>query len=309
MSAMTKLLLAKGARGEIVRQVQVRLKERGFDPKGSDGTFGDDTAAAIAAFRKKNRLGAKGEVDVPTWQALMERPIPSIRERALAVTAAFEGHGFDHAAGNYDGAGITWGIIGFTLQHGQLSQIVLEAHRKKPALVREAFGPKTDECLAMMRAPRARQLEWADSISARPRKTTVVEPWKTCFRRFGQLPQVQAMQLQRVTQAYFAPARRTARELKLKTELGLALCFDIHVQNGSVTPSARERIRREVSAHPLHKERELRVIVANAVADASRAQYREDVLSRKLTLATGAGRVHGATYVLRNWGLDASPVR
>jgi hypothetical protein len=90
-------------------------------------------------------------------------------------------------------------------------------------------------------------------------------------------------------------------------ELGLALCFDIHVQNGSIKPSARDRIRNEVAAQPIHKERELRAIVANAVADASRPQFREDVRSRKLTLATGAGQVHGATYVLRNWGLDATP--
>jgi hypothetical protein len=76
-----------------------------------------------------------------------------------------------------------------------------------------------------------------------------------------------------------------------------------------VKAEARSRIAREVAAHPIHKERELRMIVANAVADASKPAYREDVRSRKLALATGAGRVHGATYVPRTWGLDASPAR
>jgi hypothetical protein len=36
-------------------------------------------------------------------------------------------------------------------------------------------------------------------------------------------------------------------------------------------------------------------------------RYRPDVLSRKLALATGAGAVHGGTYVLRNWGLADLP--
>jgi hypothetical protein len=199
-------------------------------------------------------------------------------------------------------------VIGFTVQHGHVAQIVLEAHGKNPELIRKAFGPKTDELIGVMRSPRARQVAFGDSISIGRSKSGVAEPWKSAFARFGRLPEVQAIQLQHVSRSYFEPARQTAKDLGLKTELGLALCFDIHVQNGSVRPTAREQIRREVAAHPIHKERELRVIVANAVADASRPQFRQDVLSRKLTLATGAGKVHGATYVLRNWGLDASPL-
>jgi Glycosyl hydrolase family 46/Putative peptidoglycan binding domain len=305
---MTKLLLARGARGELVRQLQARLVDLGFDPMGIDGDYGKGTAGAVGAARKRRGLEPVGEIDVPAWHAVMGRPEPAIQDRSLAVTAAFEGHGFGLVVGNFDGAGLTWGIIGFTLQHGQVSEIVLEAQRRNPNLVQQAFGANTDEFLAIMRAPRSRQLAFADSISAGPRKVSVREPWRTGFRRFGQLPAVQALQLERVKSTFWDPALQTARELGLKTELGLALCFDIHVQNGSIKPGARERIRTDVAAHPIHKERELRVIIANAVADASRPQFREDVRSRKLTLATGAGRVHGATYILRNWGLDATPV-
>jgi peptidoglycan hydrolase-like protein with peptidoglycan-binding domain len=304
---MTKLLLARGARGELVRRLQGRLVELGFDPKGIDGDYGKNTADAVGAARAQRGLAPGGEVDVPAWQAVMEQPPPSLQERALAVTAAFECHGFGLAVGNFDGDGLTWGIIGYTLRHGELSAIVLEAQAKSPNLVRQALGGNADELLAIMRAPRARQLAFADSISAGPRKAGIREPWRAGFRRFGELPAAQALQLARVKSRYWDPAWKTARELGLKTELGLALCFDIHVQNGSIKPSARERIRNEVAAQPIHKERELRVIVANAVADASRPQFREDVRSRKLTLATGAGQVHGATYVLRNWGLDATP--
>jgi peptidoglycan hydrolase-like protein with peptidoglycan-binding domain len=43
---MAKVLLAKGARGELVRKVQSALASQGFDPQGADGKFGKDTEAA-----------------------------------------------------------------------------------------------------------------------------------------------------------------------------------------------------------------------------------------------------------------------
>lgn len=305
---MTKLLLAKGAQGELVRRAQVKLAEAGTGVGTADGDYGDLTARAVAAFRRRNGLGRADQVDAPTWEALVGRPLPTVRDRALQVTAAFEGHGFTLVQGNYDGAWLTWGVIGFTLKHGELPLIVLEAHRRNPQLVGEAFGAKADELLAVMRAPKERRLTWANSISLGASKAKVAEPWKTSFRKFGELPAVQKIQVERVD-VRFASAREVTRSLGLKTELGLALAFDIVVQNGSVTDAARAQIKRDVAAHPIHKERELRTIVANAVADHSKAEYREDVRSRKLTLATGAGRVHGATYVVRNWGLDASRAR
>jgi hypothetical protein len=274
----------------------------------ADGDYGDRTARAVAAFRRSNALGRADQVDAPTWEALLGRPLPSVRERALQVTAAFEGHGFTLVQGNYDGAWLTWGVIGFTLKHGELSQIVLEAHRRNPRLVRQAFGAKTDELLAVMRGAKTRQLAWANSISLGASKAKVAEPWKTAFRKFGELPAVQKIQLERID-ARFGKAREIARSLGLKTELGLALSFDVVVQNGSVSDAARAQIEREVGAQPIHKERELRVIVAHAVADHSNPKYRLDVLSRKRALATGAGEVHGRMYVLRNWGLDASRAR
>lgn len=304
-----RVLLAKGARGELVRRVQLGLKAKGHDPRGDDGVYGDDTAAAVSAFRAANGLGASRDVDGPTWKAVTGTPIPPVRDRVLQVTAAFEGHGFTLAQGNFDGAGITWGVIGFTLRHGQIPSIVLELERTRPAVIRNAFGAKAEELLRMMRASKQRQLAWADGLSVGPSKTRLREPWRTAFRTLGQTSEAQAQQISRAVRGYFQPALRTAAELGLRTELGIALCFDVHVQNGSVTPRAREELRRDLAAHPVRNERELRILIANAVADTSKPRWREDVRSRKLTLATGAGRVHGRTYVIKNWGLGDVVVR
>jgi peptidoglycan hydrolase-like protein with peptidoglycan-binding domain len=304
---MARVLFAKGVRGEIPRKLQLRLTELGFNPGGIDGDYGDNTRKAVRAFQKQSRLTLTGEVDVTTWKRLTGRPVPSVRDRSLQLTAAFEGHDFTLAQGNYDGAGVTWGIIGFTLTHGSLGAIVLEVQRRKPALVAQAFGPRANELLRVVRASKAQQLTFADSISLGASKEKLAEPWRSAFRRFGELDEVQAVQIALADRGYFRPAVQTARALRLKSELGIALAFDIHVQNGSVSARAREQVRQQLAQHPVDHEREVRVIIANAVANQSRPQFREDVRSRKLTIATGAGAVHGSTYVLRNWGLADVP--
>jgi peptidoglycan hydrolase-like protein with peptidoglycan-binding domain len=300
---MARVLFAKGVHGEIVRKLQRRLAAAGFDPKGIDGGYGDNTRKAVRAFQRRNGLQPTGEVTVRTWRGLMGSKIPPVRDRSLQLTAAFEGHDFTLAEGNYDGAGITWGIVGFTLKHGELGKIVLEIQKRHPALVREAFRGKTDELLGILRSSKARQLAFANAISVGANKVRLRQPWRSAFRRFGEMEPVQALQLKLANRDYFQPARQTARALRLKTELGIALAFDIHVQNGGVSSAALREIKRHLAEHPIEREQERRVIIANAVANHAVPQFREDVRSRKLAIATGAGRVHGELFVLRNWGL------
>lgn len=304
---MARVFFAKGARGELIRRIQRRLTDLGFDTQGLDGVFGNDTFNALSRFQRDRGLGATGEVDEQTWQALIGGAVPPVRDRALGVTGTFEGHDFTLAQGNFDGAGITWGIIGFTLQHGELKKIILAIQESRPDLVRQAFGAKTDQLLETLHLPLKKQIEFGDSISLGSNKVRLAEPWRTAFRTFGELPEVQNVQLQIADEDYFQPARRTAKDFGLKTELGLALAFDIHVQNGGVKAAARQQIDAELSDNPVASERDRRIIIANAVADKARAEFREDVRSRKLTLATGAGKVHGLMFLLRNWGLDDLP--
>ena len=298
---MERVFFAKGVQGEIVRRMQLRLTELGFDTQGVDSVFGQDTVKAVEAFQADRRLGVTGEVDGDTYQKLMGQPVPPVRDRALGLTAHFEGHGFTLAQGNFDGAGITWGIIGFTLSGGELKGIIQEI---KPELVRQAFGARTDQLLGVLKLPMRQQIAFADSISLGASKARLAEPWRSAFRTLGEFPEVQEVQLRHVDEDYFQPALRTARDFSLKTELGTALAFDVHVQNGGIKKAAREQIRKELAAHAVTAERDLRIIIAHAVADKASPEFRDDVRERKLTLAAGSGRVHGEMFVLRNWGLD-----
>jgi hypothetical protein len=303
---MAKVLAARGAQGEIVKSLQQRLKDAGFDPGPADGDFGRKTEGVVQALQQARGLAVTGEIDAATWAALTPETPPSLRDRCLQVTAAFEGHGFSRARGNWDGAGLTWGIIGFTLQSGEVGRIVLEINGRNPEVLREAFGSQSEAVLAILRASKKEQMKWADRISLGKNKVRLAEPWRSAFARLGESAVAREIQAAHADRDYFQPALGTVSRYGLTTELGVALAFDIQVQDGGIRAAARRQIERARAAQPLPREQDLRILVAHAVAENAR-QQQADVLARKLTLATGAGKVHGETYVLRNWGLDESP--
>ncbi len=303
---MTRLLFGPGAHGESVRIIQEKLTAAGFDTNGIDASYGHGTVAAVQAFQTKHGLPVTGNVDDTTWSLLTANaPIPSLRERCLGLTSTFEGHGYTLAEGNFDGAGVTWGIIGFTLKGGELSQIVNAAYASDPTLVRDCFGTGTDTLLKVLSESQEQQLAWADSVSSGASKSTLAEPYKSGFRKLGESALGQQLQQQRVDTDYFRPALATAKAYGLTTELGVALAFDIHVQDGGINSTVGSKVRAQMTSGMAEKD--VRVLIANGVADHAAAAWREDVRTRKLTVATGEGTVHGVHYVLKNWGLDEVP--
>ena len=62
--------LKHGCKGQDVTVLQKVLTDRGFDTKGIDDDFGDNTKAAVIAFQKKMKLKVDGEVGPDTWGAL-----------------------------------------------------------------------------------------------------------------------------------------------------------------------------------------------------------------------------------------------
>lgn len=304
---MPRILFARGSRGGIIVRIQQNLNQEGYYTGRLDGLYGGGTERAVKLYQTEHDLEATGQVDDVTWQPLMMTEIPSVFERSLQLTAAFEGHGFGMIQGNWDNAWLTWGIIGFTLKHGEVSRIVLEVFETNPEIVRKAFVDLTEELIRVMRAPRAEQEAWANRISQGSKRFTVAEPWRSAFARFGEAEMVQAIQLRHADERYFAPALVTARQYDLTTELGVSLCFDIQVQNGGIGPDARSAIETALQVGPPQDEGALRILIANAVADHARPEFQEDVRSRKLTIATGTGQVHAERFELTSWGLGEYP--
>jgi Putative peptidoglycan binding domain len=291
-------------RGDVVRDLQQKLQMAGHDPGIIDGIFGNDTENALKSFQVKRGQQPTGKLTDETWMVLMEAPIPSIFDRCLQLTSDFEGHGFRTIVGNFDGAGLTWGIIGYTLQHGEIQNILNELQQRFPALIDSAFGELKPALLNQLGKTREEQLEWANSISIGSNKVRVEEAWERAFSALGNDPHVQEIQLRRVKK-YWDRAGRDAERFRLKTEAGIALCFDIAVQNGGIDNDIEtRRIQTWINDNPGTSERDLLARIADVVADNSRPQYVEDVRKRKRTIGKGDGEVHGARYATRDWGIS-----
>jgi hypothetical protein len=288
-------------RGEVIRKLQERL---GFSGAKQDGVYGGDTQTALREWQTAHQVPVTGAVDMDTWTALMAEPIPPVFDRSLQITAAFEGHGFTKLEGNFDGAGLTWGIIGFTWHNNQLQGILRTIRTEIPAIYMESFGPLAGQLDAVLAQLHAEQMAFANQITSPPGSPGVLSEWKEAFARLGASSAVQAIQMREVKPAWDT-ASEYFKRYALRSELSMALCFDIAVQIG-IKPDADSAIRNALNDNP--PEGQLREIIANAVAETANPKYVEDVRERKLTFARGQGGVHGDRYRLELWGLGEFPL-
>jgi peptidoglycan hydrolase-like protein with peptidoglycan-binding domain len=67
------LVLAKGAKGEKVRELQVRLRDLDWYAGTITGTYGSSTVKAVRGFQDKRDLKKTGNVDATTWAQLTRR--------------------------------------------------------------------------------------------------------------------------------------------------------------------------------------------------------------------------------------------
>lgn len=293
--------------GELIRKIQQILKREGFYDGILDGIYGNKSELALQNFQQEKQLPLRtGKIDDETWRSLMSSAAPDLKQRCLQVTADFEGTGFTKAVGNFDGAGLTWGIIGFTLSNGELGDILDEIRTAHADVFRAAFGSLTEQMINVLNSSAAEQMRFANRISVGSSKVKILDEWAEAFARLGSNPQVQEIQLQHTTK-FFDIARRDVARFNVKNEMGLALCFDIAVQNGGIDSTEATRIRRKIELTPPTTQQDLRIIIANVVAENSKPRFIEDVRKRKLTIATSRGTVHGAQYDLKTWGLDELP--
>jgi hypothetical protein len=312
-----------GAKGPEVARIQEQLKSAGFYLGPPDGIFGGGTDAAVRLFQAAKRLAIDGEVGQRTWAALFpDVPIPapaildeSVEFRCMALTGSFETDQFfpdcfAGLSGDFDGQGISFGVLQWNLGQGSLQPVLHKINRMHPDIVESIFGQNYAEFKAMLAAPKSKQLEWARSIQ-NP-KHAPIEPWKGQFKTLGRHQLFQDIQVQ-FAKRLFKDAIALCREFGLLSSRAAALMFDITVQNGSISKLVKAQIEGDfgqinpgMSSDEVEVER-LRII-ANRRAAAAKAEWVEDVRARKLTIANGQGTVHGNFYDLKQqYGIGLEP--
>jgi peptidoglycan hydrolase-like protein with peptidoglycan-binding domain len=293
--------------GPVVMALQLALIKAGqaMEP---DGDFGQITCDALRRWQNGQGLPQSNSIDAEQWQKLTGLPPPSLFDVCVNVVSDFEGTGFDRVVGNFDGAGITFGLIGFTLANGEIRRLLSAIEALRPGIVATTFGALHPELMSVLESSKSAQLDWADGISLGASKMEVAKPWKDAFRRIGQFPEARRAQLERAFTIYWKAAQHHIADFmtgKPVVDQDAALLFDVAVQN---SVSQNERSKLTNAASTIAGGEPLREAFATIIADGSSPRFRKDVLARKMTYATGRGFVHGSEYQLSDWGLTGTQV-
>ncbi|HEY4744406.1 MAG TPA: peptidoglycan-binding domain-containing protein, partial [Desulfuromonadaceae bacterium] len=125
-----------GSTGDEVRWIQQRLQTLGLYRGPADGLFGGATEAAVKAFQDRSGLDSDGMVGPVTWQHLFQDHIPSpsiqsrpLDYRCLALTGSFETGAaipdcFAGLSGDFDGQGISFGVLQWNFGQGSLQPLL-----------------------------------------------------------------------------------------------------------------------------------------------------------------------------------------
>lgn len=296
------------ATGSRVKKIQRRLKELGYYEGAIDGIYGPSTEGAVKAFQREEGLAVDGIVGPNTWEAFFEdEPDQTgfkdklLAWRCLALTGSFETGDpppkcFAGLSGDFDGQGISMGCLQWNLGQGTLQPILSQMYKAHPNIMAEVFEDRKSVLESVLDTSYEEQMQWARSIQE---GNELEEPWRSMFKTLGHREAFQQMQVE-AAHDIFEEAVRLTDEYKLQTERAIALMFDIKVQNGSISELTENQIRNDISELPAWEEGETArlCIIANRRSEASKPRWIEDVRSRKLTIATGRGAVHGIHYVL-----------
>lgn len=316
------MLFRRGSSGDSVVAIQTKLRELGLYAGPLDGLFGGGTEAAIKNYQTKSGLTVDGEVGPKTWAALFPNaaaPEPGIlaqpvATRCLALTGSFETSTlppecFCGVTGDFDGQGISFGALQWNLGQGSLQPMFAQMIRDHRPVCEGIFHEHLATMESMLSQPVAEQLTFARSLQDLRRR--VIEPWNGMLRTLGRTAEFQAIQTAAASKV-FDRAVAMAKEYGLQSQRGVALMFDIVTQNGSISNAVKSQIFRDfagVTQDPgPQRETERMRIIASRRAAVARPQFRADVLSRKMTIAEGAGTVHGLPFDLeRQFGLTLDP--
>jgi hypothetical protein len=306
-----------GYRGPEVLQIQRRLTELRFYSGPADGVFGGGTDAAVRAFQQSEQLTVDGDVGPDTWSALFKGadvPPPALAaqpldHQCLALTGGFETNQpppdcFAGLSGDFDGQGMSFGVLQWNIGQGTLQPLLAQMNQKYPDILGQIFGASYSPLVTILGESRDEQLAWARSIQD-PIKHALFEPWQGQFKTLGRQREFQDIEAQSAAGIY-QEALALCNEYGVTSQRAAALMFDIKVQSGGINSWVKPQILSDFAqlqqAGPGTEDvpaevARLRIIATRSAASAN-PQWVADVQNRKLTIANGAGTVHGNSYDL-----------
>jgi peptidoglycan hydrolase-like protein with peptidoglycan-binding domain len=225
-------------------------------------------------------------------------------EKAILLTASFEGSGYVNVTGNFDGAGLSIGIFQWNIGQGTLQPMLKQFFDNNTDMAKQIFGSNYKSVVNMLSASKSAQMDWARSINNGKKLQT---EWYNQFVALSNTSQFQ--QIQRgAMKEYTDQAYNIANTYGLKSERGLALALDIAVQNWDVSATSRANIKNSIKNGAT--EQQVLKLLAQAAVDKADSAYKADVWSRKFTIVNGTGIVHDTNYNLeKDYGITDAKFR
>lgn len=230
-----------------------------------------------------------------------------IFDLCVKITSGFEGTDYGTVTGNFDGQGISAGILQWNLGQGTLQSYILNSVN----LMMYDYFPARIDLLKYITPQEA--VRWAKDVVC-DASGKMLPQWHKSFNRFMLEPSVISAQ-KKAIDLYFHQAKTICGKLGLSHEnrRGMAFSFDIAVQNWSLNIDVpepnitqAENILNQYAPinaelwldQVMTKEKSLLVIAAHYRALKSKKEWRADVFTRKCTIAMGIGIVHKKKYYL-----------
>jgi hypothetical protein len=156
---------------------------------------------------------------------------------AVNTDGEFRGRfGASHPAYQHHHIGLSYGIVQFTQESGNLGRLLVMMRDRDEAAFRQIFGAHADELIQVTTADGPPSSESPGGRSARTQPVDGIdlweEPWIARFRQAGQMTAFQAAQNELAASAFLDPMVGFAGDLGLDTDRALTMVIDRSVQMG-----------------------------------------------------------------------------
>ncbi len=215
-------------------------------------------------------------------------PLPKAQFIALSITSGFEGGkpmNYKAVAGNFDGMGISYGLIQWNAGSGTLGPLLSKMKDADPVSFKNSFpaSGNYDQFINALNGGNASLMSWALSFQSS------TAGWKIFFEKLGDAPTFQQIQVEVASaqrHALVIPMVNFLRGLspdlmntvKLQTYCAF---FDLAVQQQTLDSARTAIIERVAREHPATQEALVRIAVEERALTAQH-QWVSDCMSRRV---------------------------
>lgn len=225
----------------------------------------------------------------------------SIFDICVKITSDFEGTDYDTVTGNFDGMGLSVGLLQWNLGQGTLQSYILNQC--------DLMGYDFPVCIDPLQRMKPHEaVVWAKDIM-HDIHGRMKREWVDAWKRFLTNPTIINLQ-KRAIDKYFHRAKEICGKLGYSHECprAMAFSFDVAVQNWSFTINRPEPNQEQAAnilqlyghknyliwqKDPLTPDQQILVIAAHLRALQCKPEWRQAVFVRKATIAIGVGIVNG----------------